>query len=300
MSRILVSGLVNVEVTCSVEKFPIEYEPINYNFFGVNVAAAGVGYNLTKALAALGDDVDIAAMAGKDVASKLVLGELEGVTSGRLVRQVLAQTPASVVLYDRSGARRIYCDLKDVQEAVYDFSEVDIGAYDLAAVCNVNFSRPLLKKAKDAGVKIATDVHVLGDIEDGYNREFMEYADILFLSNEYIIGRERSFAERLAERYDNEIIVVGCGGAGALMYVRAEGKFYDMPAAKPEKIVNTVGAGDCLFGTFISLYAKKEFSPEECLMLAQRAAAHKIGYDGAAKGFLTWAELMGKRSAGDS
>lgn len=292
MSRILVSGLVNVEVTCSVERFPIEYEPINYNFFGVNVAAAGVGYNLTKALAALGDDVDIAAMIGTDMASKLVLSELEGVTSGRFLRRQLSQTPASVVLYDKSGARRIYCDLKDIQETEYDFSGVDVGTYDLAAVCNANFSRPLLKMAKDSGVKVATDVHVLGDIEDEYNREFMEYADILFLSNEYIIGREQDFAERLAERYDNEIIVIGRGSAGALMYVRDEGKFYDMPAARPEKIVNTVGAGDCLFATFISLYAKGEFSPEKCLALAQKAAAHKIGFDGAAQGFMTFGELM--------
>lgn len=291
MSRILVSGLVNVETTCSVERFPIEYEPIHYNFFGVNVAAAGVGYNLAKALTALGDDVDITTMVGKDMASKLVLSELKEVTSGKLVRQQLSQTPASVVLYDKSGARRIYCDLKDIQETAYDFSNIDVSAYDLAAVCNANFSRPLLKMAKAAGVKVATDVHVLGNIEDEYNQEFMEYADILFLSNEYIIGREKNFVERLTERYGNEIIVVGRGSAGALMYVRAEGKFYDMPAAKPEKIVNTVGAGDCLFGTFISLYAKGEFSPERCLELAQKAAAHKIGFDGAAKGYMTLEEL---------
>lgn len=293
MSRILVSGLVNIEVTCRVEEFPIKYEPVNYNFFGVNLAAAGVGYNLTKALAALGDDVDIAAIIGKDPASKLILSELSDMTKGGLILQQLSQTPLSVVLYDRSGARRIYCDLKDIQETSYDYSDIDVSAYDLAAVCNINFSRPLLKKARVAGVRTATDVHVLSDVYDAYNREFMEYADILFLSNEYIIGRERSFAEKLAEIYKNEIIVVGRGSGGALMYVRAEGRFYDMPAAKTEKIVNTVGAGDCLFSTFISMYAKGELPPAECLELAQKAAAHKIGFDGAAEGFMSLKELMG-------
>lgn len=71
------------------------------------------------------------------------------------------------------------------------------------------------------------------------------------------------------------------------MYVRAEGRFYDMPAAKTEKIVNTVGAGDCLFSTFISMYAKGELPSAECLELAQKAAAHKIGFDGAAEGFMS-------------
>ena len=35
MSKILVAGLVNVEVTCKVDEFPIRYEPIDYNFFGL-------------------------------------------------------------------------------------------------------------------------------------------------------------------------------------------------------------------------------------------------------------------------
>ena len=43
MSKILVSGLVNVEITCKVDEFPIKYEPINFNFFGVNIGVAGVG-----------------------------------------------------------------------------------------------------------------------------------------------------------------------------------------------------------------------------------------------------------------
>lgn len=291
MSRILVSGLVNVEVTCKVERFPIEYAPVHYNFFGVDLAVGGVGYNLTKALALLGDEVDIASMVGNDTASRLIFTELEETSSARLVLRQLSQTPSSVVLYDSSGARRIYCDLKDIQEASYDYSDIDVCSYDAAAVCNINFSRPLLKKAKDAGVKVATDVHVLSDIHDEYNREFMQYADILFLSNEYISGHEREFVDQLAGEYRNEIIVVGCGSAGALMYVRDEGRFYEMPAAKADKIVNTVGAGDCLFSTFLSLYVKGELPPVTCLALAQKAAAHKIGFDGAAKGFMTWNEL---------
>lgn len=294
MGKILVSGLVNVEVTCKVDEFPIKYEPIEYNFFGVNLAVSGVGYNLTKALAALEDDVEIATMVGNDAAAKLICSELNDLAARALVSKQLSRTPVSVVLYDESGARRIYCDLKDIQEAQYDYSDINLQKYDLIAACNINFSRPLLKKAKEAGVKIATDVHVLSNIDDEYNKEFMEYADILFLSNEYIAGNEKSFMEKLMGKYNNEIIVVGCGSAGAKMYVRDEGRFYDMPPAKPAKIVNTVGAGDCLFGTFVSMYAGKSFSPEKCLELAQKAAAYKIGFDGAATGFLKRNELIGE------
>lgn len=32
MAKILVSGLVNVETTCAVRQFPVEYYPIDYPF----------------------------------------------------------------------------------------------------------------------------------------------------------------------------------------------------------------------------------------------------------------------------
>lgn len=35
---------------------------------------------------------------------------------------------------------------------------------DVVIACNINFNRDLLKKAKEDGKLIATDVHVLGDI----------------------------------------------------------------------------------------------------------------------------------------
>ena len=48
--RILVSGLLNIETTVAVRGFPINYYPIDYTFFGVQSNAAGVGYNIAKAL----------------------------------------------------------------------------------------------------------------------------------------------------------------------------------------------------------------------------------------------------------
>ncbi len=292
MSKILVSGLINVEITCKIDKFPIEYQPIDYNFFGVNMAVAGVGYNVAKNLTALGDDIDITSMVGDDPASLLVRDETNKMNADRYITKSLSQTPSSVVLYDKSGTRRIYCDLKDIQEKEYNYDSINISEYDIACVCNINYSRPLLKAAKKAGVPIATDVHVLSDINDEYNKEFMENADILFMSNEAVKGQEKEFIEKLAEAFNNSIIVIGCGEKGAIMYVRDEDKVYEMPAAKPEKIVNTVGAGDCLFSTFVSMYAKKTMSPQKCLELAQKAAAHKIGTDGAAKGFMSSKELL--------
>ena len=226
-----------------------------------------------------------------DFGGRYVLSELEarGI-SADAVERTLSETPSSVVLYDESGRRQVYCDLKDIQERAYVFDPSLINKADIVAATNINFSRPLLMLAKAAGKKLATDVHVLSDIGDGYNREFMEVADILFLSHEGIWGDRRAFISALEARYKNEIIVLGMGAEGALMYLRDENRFIEMPAFRTDAAVNTVGAGDALFAAFLNYYGKG-FSPEDALERAQMFAAMKIRVSGAARGFSTEAEI---------
>jgi len=144
---------------------------------------------------------------------------------------------------------------------------------------------------KNYGKLIATDVHVVCDIDDAYNKDFMEYADILFLSNENIIGREYEFLNTLIETYTNKIIVIGLGGNGLLLYVRDTNRIQHYPVVKTRNIVNTIGAGDALFSSFIYFYNKAK-DPYYAIEKAVIFASYKIGEKGAAEGFLTESELL--------
>lgn len=285
MKKILVSGLINTETTVKIKSFPIEYFPIDYPFFGINTRVSGVAYNLVKALKSLGDDVSLVTMTGDDFSADYIKAEVvnAGVDT-KYVNTILKATPNSVVLYDGNGKRQIYCDLKDVQDVEYDFKEELYIDSDVVIACNTNFNRELLKKAKAAGKIIATDVHVLGDINDEYNQDFMKNANILFLSDENIKTDYKNFLMSIEEKFGNDIIVLGMGNKGALMYVKEENKFYELPAVNLNKVVNTVGAGDALFSSFIHFYAKG-LQPLECLKRAEVFAAYKIGFDGASVGF---------------
>ena len=285
--NILVSGLLNTETTAAVRGFPIHYYPIDYPFFGVNTAVSGVAFNLAKALRTLGDEVQLTSMTGDDFAAAYIrdaLRELDINTAH--VQPKLRQTPNSVVLYDPEGKRQIYCDLKDIQETPYEFDPSVLDGIDLVAACNINFNRPLLRLAKQTGKTIATDVHVLSNIYDEYNREFMEQADVLFLSDEMVGDDYSGFMKRLADTYPCRIIVMGRGAKGAAMYLRDTDNITEMPAASVGTVVNTVGAGDALFSGFLHFYAKG-FSPMEALRRAQVFAAHKITVSGASQGFVT-------------
>lgn len=286
MKHILISGLVNTETTVRVRQFPIEYYPIDYPFFGVDTAVSGVAYNIAKALHTLGDRVTLLSMTGNDFAAAYIADELRGcgIADDHICRQ-LRQTPSSVVLYDEEGRRQIYCDLKDIQESVYPFDGQIPEDVDLVVACNTNFNRPLLKMAKEMGKIIATDVHVLSNIRDEYNRDFLEMADILFLSDEGIGEDYRDFLMELARAFGNQIIVLGRGSRGAAMYLAERDQILEFPAVSVGPVVNTVGAGDALFSAFVHYYAMG-MMPIDALNRAQVFASAKIGTSGAAKGFI--------------
>lgn len=291
MSKLFISGLVNIETTLRLRQFPLNYYPIDYPFFGIHTAVSGVGYNLARAMATLGDEVELTSLTGRDFPAAYIRQTLleAGLPDAGLL-PILRETPNSVVLYDGDGNRQIHCDLKDIQEASCPFSPEAVAGADLVVACNINFNRPLLSLARQLGKPIATDVHVLSDAFDGYNRDFLENADLLFLSDEGIGEHYSDFLRLLANTYPCRLIVLGRGSRGAALYLRQENRIFEMPAVHAGPVVNTVGAGDALFAGFVHFYAQG-LPPLECLRRAQWFAAAKIRVNGAGQGFVTEPQL---------
>ncbi len=298
--NVLISGLLNIETTVKIRQFPISYYPIDYPFFGVNSNVSGVGFNLSGAFSKLGDHIELVSFLGKDDEAERILAHLQKSGTGTDgISRTLKNTPVSVVLFDDEGKRQIYCDLKDIQEQTVDVDNSAVldklNNCDIAVLCNINFNRSLLKKAKALKKMIATDVHVFSDIDDEYNRDFMSNADILFLSDEKLPASPEKVIIDIAEKYHNQIIVIGMGGKGAMLY--DNGTVYMLGAVK-SKVVNTVGAGDALFASFLHYYAKG-LEPLEALKRAECFAAIKISHNGASVGFADEAEVEEKRKNTD-
>ena len=293
MARLFVAGLVNVETTVAIDGFPLNYFPVRYPFYGLHTAVSGVGWNIARALTTLGDSVDFASLIGGDANGQLARQGLAvaGIHDG-LVLKALEATAQSVILYDPHGRRQIHVDLKDIQSQAYPTHLVEgaIRHCDLAVICNINFARPLLAIAQEAGKPIATDVHALSDMEDTYNSEFMEAATILFLSDDSLPDTPEAVAKYLLRRFKAAIVVIGLGEKGALLAVRADDFVGRFPAVRTRPVVNTIGAGDALFSAFLDRYTRGG-DPYAALKAAQIFASYKIGAKGAAEGFLTQDEL---------
>lgn len=293
MKKILVSGLINLETTLRVESFPVTYEPVRFPFWGVQSTVSGVGYNLAKALTILGNELSFMSMVGRGHVSKMVLQALQDDRiSHDLVVTELAQTPQSVIIYNKTGQRQIHVDLKDVQERPFPphlFRQA-LAECDLALLCNINFNRPFLQQAKQAGKQIATDVHTIADLDDHYNSDFMAAADILFMSDEKLPISPEDWARQIQNKYGTSIIVIGLGANGALLAVKDDHFCERVPAVSTRAIVNTIGAGDALFSSFNHFYHKTD-DPYLAIKKAGYFASYKIGESGAAQGFLTEADL---------
>jgi len=292
MNNIFVCGLVNIETTIKVDNFPINYSPVEYNFFGLNSSVSGVGYNITKALKTLGDTPIFFSVIGNDIYKEVILSELKkDDVNSDYVLPLLEQTVLSGILND-GNKRKIVLDLKNIQEIKFpiDLLKNAINKIELGIICNINFSRDFLKILKENEKIIATDVHILNDINDNYNNDYIKYSDILFLSNEGIVGNENDMIIQLSQKFKHKIIVITMGGNGLLMYVREKNEINHFPAIKTREAVNTIGAGDALFSCFIHYYCDTK-DPYYSIQLATLFASYKIGENGGSKGFLTEEEL---------
>ena len=286
--KVLVSGLLNVETNVPVKAFPLEYTAIEYPFMQINTNVSGVGYNLLKAFLTLGDEPDIISYLGNDIQSEIVLNQLksDGISTDSVSR-TLKQTPVSVILVDKDGKRQIFTDLKDIQENTADITpEIDekIKNADIVCACNINFSRSVMKRAVELHKTVATDVHALSNVYDVYNKDFIMHSDILFMSDEHLPLSPEKMIDCLYEQHDNKVIVIGMGNKGAMLLDREFESKYFLTAANLGNVVNTVGAGDALFSSFLHYYAKG-MNCIDALRRAETFAALKIRHNGAALGF---------------
>ena len=112
----------------------------------------------------------------------------------------------------------------------------------------------MLSIAKDHHIPIAVDCHTIGSLEDEFNQDYMQAADILFMSDEHIPLSRKEWMVAVMQRFAPKIFILGCGKDGSLMILRDDDTIYHTNAFAPRLILNTIGAGDALFSSFVHFY----------------------------------------------
>lgn len=289
--NILVVGTAGIQVTIPIEKFPLEYRTIQLMDDLVTTDVAGVGYSAIQILNRLGAETTFLTGIGNDSYAEIIKEKVLSAGSKVLYEIKDKESLISVILYDKEGNRMILREgrmdyLYKMNPDVYK----DLGEYDVALITLAGFSKELLPILKEKGIPIVTDMQTSNNLTNEFGKPFMEHSDIIFFSNDHFEGDLKEEVKRLYKKYQFEVIGVGLGKEGCLIYTDDE--FYQV---KPPKVnvVNTVGAGDTLFSTFVHYYYKSE-NAKVAITKAVIHSSHKVQYRTASTGFLTDHEIEEK------
>jgi sugar/nucleoside kinase (ribokinase family) len=295
-ARIVVAGVVSLYISINVRSFPVRYEPSARPLWARS-GTAGVASHVARVHRALDNDVRLCTLVGRDTAGEAIRAELarDGLDGPGVI-----ESPSSslgVVLVDPSGRRMGMPHLSELDRIEYPFEvlrEQAEGA-DLMVLTNAKFVRPLLPRAAALGVPIAVDVHLIDDLDSEYNRPWLERARVVFCSHERLSDPRGWVAELLRRHPQCEVAGVGMGARGALAGLR-DGRIVQVRAVPPARVVNTSGAGDALFATFLDGWLRHG-DAGAALRDGVLHASWKVGHRQPASVSLSHAELDALRHA---
>lgn len=300
MSKYLVAGILERETIINVECIPIEYRPVTAALRGIHTGVGGDSYNEAIALKWLGDNVDFFSLIGRDEDPAIInQNGNDIILNTDYILPVLDNTPANVIFYDTKRNQQKFEDICNIRDIEYDIDlfKRRLPSADTVVLANANFCRPLLSVAKLAGKRIAVNIRRFSFEKEKYNESFLRDADILYLSDDGLTQDPYDFLKYIVEKYEPEIVILGQGKNGVLLYNANDNTYTHHPSVKTNEIVNTVGAGNALFSCFLHYY-NQTGDPFFSIRNAILFASYKIGFTGSSNGFMTekqiedWRDLV--------
>ncbi len=293
MSKFIVAGITQIETIVKVKELPIAFTPYAGERDTIFISAGGDAFNESLALKWLGDEVEFMTVVGKKQDLSIFNpADREVSLSTDYVLPIIKDTPIEVLLYDARRKKQHFEDLKDIRDAQYDMSLVEplVPECDMIVLSNVNFCRPFIHLAADNDKKLAVKIHSFRRDKEIYNEDFLAKADIIFFNDNSIDEEPYEFVKDMVRKYDPEIIILGQGAEGAIIYDKVKDFIVHYNAVKTVNIVNTAGAGNAFFACFLHYYLKIGDS-KAAMHKALLFTANKISYMGTSNGFMTEEQL---------
>ena len=157
---------------------------------------------------------------------------------------------------------------------------------DMVVLANANFCRPFLKCAQDHKKKIAVNIRAFRREKEKYNTDFLSGANVLYFSDDALDEDPFDFVKSIASDYGTDIIILGQGSEGLILYDREKDIIAHYNTVKTNEVVNTAGAGNALISCFLHFYLENGDSVA-AVKNALLFASYKIGYMGTSNGFMT-------------
>lgn len=275
--KVVVIGIANQQTSLPVGAFPIPYESVRFLTGQIRHTVGGVGFNVSRALSALGNMVALASPLGEDYPAAMIDAEAFRYNiSTHLCGRELARTPRSVVLFDDTGRRQVNVDLTDASGFVFQPADLapDLFRAKLVVLGNVDMVRPLIAPLRDEGKRFAVDLQDVTGPDNPWDTDFLQ-ADYLNMSNVRVEGAEREVLTAIAAKSRARVLSMTLGAAGALVLARG----WDAPVHVPAPevtAVNSVGAGDVFWAVMLHHLVEMHTEPVTAVQLACAAGARLV------------------------
>ncbi len=303
MSKFMVAGFVQLETIVTVDELPLPYKEFESIPDSVNSGIGGAGFNEAMALRWLGDDVDFMSMIARSMSRRQVQAQLKMADvelNTDYVLPTLDGMPTAVILYAK-GKKQTFEDVKDIRNVQYDeeLFESQIQDKDMVLISNCNFCRPIIKLAKKYNKPLALNVRSMRAEKIANKEDFLEAADIVYISDDDIDGDPYDCIDECRRKYNTEIIIMGLGSRGVILYTREDNSVLEYNSVKTHEIVNTVGVGNAIFSAFLHYYVKTG-DAKDAIKNALLFASYKMSFVGTSNGFMTeeqieqWRKLIWK------
>lgn len=257
-----------------------DYVPENDGF---KKLVGGAPLNLLSMASQLGASTYMITGLGRDEGSHRVLAmmEKEHVNSDYVKFDDTTTLCHTEVVVDKTTGEREFYFFKDgasflslAKEDIRPswFEEGDV--FHFGTVCLLNYSiydaqLRACAYANEAGCLISFDPNFRPTLfkEEEQKRlslSFLPFVDILKLGEDELkTMTETNDVNELFDRFENLKMIFLTKGSNGIELIFRNGKRLFEKSVKPNKIVDTVGCGDCSFGAFLSVFLTKGLTSKE-------------------------------------
>jgi len=283
VARILAVGVATLDIVCLLDSYPPEDAKLR-----ANALMSGRGGNATNTLCILSQLGHRCAWAGtlaSDSAADDVLADLRshGVDSTACRTYRSGSTPTSYVWRSMDTGSRTIVHHRDLPEfESSDFASIDLSEMEWLHFegRNVDEATLMMARAREARPDLPLSLEV-EKFRPGIERLFGE-ADIIMFSRDYArhVGCEapEALIDAIHAAWPSASITCTWGDRGAWGRTPG-GRTFHVGAFPPEKVVDTLGAGDTFNAGIIDQLVNGR-SLEDAVTHGCRLAGRKCGHEG--------------------
>lgn len=264
----------------------------------------GAPFNVAVNAKNAGASVGFVGCVGDDVIGKFLIKQAKKANLDYLdiqVDEVRSTTLAFVTLTD--GERDFAFNRRDTADYNIDIKSIDLSKYSGLNILHLGslmlseengriFAKEIVETIKKSNIKLSFDMNFRMDTYDNFEtakqayKPYVECADIIKFSDDEIklyTGIDDIEKAVKSILRNDQLLLLTLGSKGSAYYYNGESGIVGTEKVKP---IDTTGAGDAFFGTFLANIEGKQFNKENienALIKANRAGAATTQFLGAIK-----------------